>query len=216
MPDWVKGAQGKAVWRDRFMAQHCFMILANTGLRIGELRNLRWCDLSKRPAKRADGTVGYYRIGYARKSKTIPHEFAFNPGCEASLSQIYRNRTSELKELADGPNDPAPNREEFIFCHPDGSLIESYRRSFKSLLDYAGVPVLKDGKARTIYSLRHYYATRQLRKEASIHLLARQMGTSVEMLEKHYSHVMTRTVAEQVTKAAATNLVTEDELSTPF
>ncbi len=49
--------------------------------------------------------------------------------------------------------------------------------------------LLKDtsGKNRTLYSLRHTYATFALRAGISIHTIARQMGTSVLMLEKHYS-----------------------------
>ena len=39
------------------------------------------------------------------------------------------------------------------------------------------------GKSRTLYSLRHMYAAFRLSEEVSPFLLARQMGTSVEMLE---------------------------------
>ncbi len=40
---------------------------------------------------------------------------------------------------------------------------------------------------RTLYSLRHTYATAELLAGTDIHTLARQMGTSVVMLEQHYS-----------------------------
>jgi integrase len=43
------------------------------------------------------------------------------------------------------------------------------------------------GHARTLYSLRHTYATAELLAGTDIHTLARQMGTSVVMLERHYS-----------------------------
>ena len=39
------------------------------------------------------------------------------------------------------------------------------------------------GKSRTLYSLRHMYAAFILSEEVSPFLLARQIGTSVEMLE---------------------------------
>lgn len=48
----------------------------------------------------------------------------------------------------------------------------------------------KSGKARVFYSLRHTYATLRLTYDAvPIHTLAEQMGTSVTMIEKHYSHL---------------------------
>ncbi len=46
------------------------------------------------------------------------------------------------------------------------------------------------GKKRVFYSLRHTYATlRLVHDNISIHTLAKQMGTSVTMIEKHYSHL---------------------------
>jgi hypothetical protein len=40
---------------------------------------------------------------------------------------------------------------------------------------------------RTLHSLRHTYATLELLAGTDIHILARQMGTSVLMLGRHYS-----------------------------
>ncbi len=51
---------------------------------------------------------------------------------------------------------------------------------------------------RTLYSLRHTYATMALLYERmEIHTLATQMGTSVLMIENHYSHLTPRMLAEQ-------------------
>jgi hypothetical protein len=44
-------------------------------------------------------------------------------------------------------------------------------------------------KERSLYSLRHYYATQRLLDGIPIHDLAQQMGTSVLMIGKHYSHL---------------------------
>jgi integrase len=45
-------------------------------------------------------------------------------------------------------------------------------------------------KKRQFYSLRHSYATLALTHDkVAIHTLAKQMGTSVVMIEKHYSHL---------------------------
>ena len=71
-------------------------------------------------------------------------------------------------------------------------------RSFQSLLDFAGVLAERDGGTRTIYSLRHFYATQRLSHETSPFLLAKQMGTSVEMLEKFYGQTVTSTLADHL------------------
>jgi hypothetical protein len=44
-----------------------------------------------------------------------------------------------------------------------------------------------DGKPRTLYSYRHYYATRELKAGMTTHQLSRQLGNSTAMLDKHYS-----------------------------
>ena len=46
------------------------------------------------------------------------------------------------------------------------------------------------GKERPFYSLRHTFVTQALlTKIYPIHLLAKQIGSSVKMIEAHYSHV---------------------------
>ena len=42
------------------------------------------------------------------------------------------------------------------------------------------------GRERTIYSLRHTYATFRLENGTNIYWLKQNMGTSVQMIERHY------------------------------
>jgi len=53
------------------------------------------------------------------------------------------------------------------------------------------IPYLRDtnGVTRSLYCLRHTYATFRLASGTDIHQLATQMGTSVKMLETFYSKV---------------------------
>ncbi len=51
------------------------------------------------------------------------------------------------------------------------------------------IPLKDDnGNERTLYSLRHTYASRRRLEGMSYDDLSVQMGTSVKMLEDHYSH----------------------------
>ena len=59
----------------------------------------------------------------------------------------------------------------------------------------------RDGKARSLYSLRHYYATQRILEGVSFGQLANQMGTSVSMIERHYSHLKPLMIAEQLAGA---------------
>jgi len=57
---------------------------------------------------------------------------------------------------------------------------------------------MSTGQQRTLYSLRHTYATTELLTGTDIHTLARQLGTSVLMLERHYSKLTATMAAEQL------------------
>ena len=52
-----------------------------------------------------------------------------------------------------------------------------------------------DGQTRTLYSLKHTYATLELiEKRTDIYTMSKQMVNSAALLEKHYSK-MTATIA---------------------
>lgn len=184
---WVKEGEKLATWRDRFVAQQYFLILANTGLRVGELRDLQWGDI--RTVKTDDGPR---LIGEVRRGKTGSREVAFQSGTEDYIERLRDLRRNELGE--------EPPRDGLVICHRDGRPVATLKRSFRSLLKFADVPIEKDGLNRTVYSLRHFYATQRLSNETNPFLLAKQMGTSVEMLEKHYGQTVTSALAAQITK----------------
>lgn len=169
---WVKEAEHLATWRDRFIGQQYFLILANTGLRVGEARNLRWSDLRTINIDSSSQLIAWV------KGKTGAREVVFQPGADAYVKRLYDLRFKELNEK------PDPNS--YVFTHKDGRRILSFKKSFSSLMKYAGLEAVRNGMTRTIYSLRHFYATQRLENETSPFLLAKQMGTSIEMLEKFY------------------------------
>lgn len=166
---WVS-EDGVATTKDRLLASDYFRILANTGIRVGEARSLRWGDI------RRDANYLILEV----TGKTGTREVVCLKGTDAAFERV--------RQLT-GDND-------LVFSHPNGKEIGSFKRSFGVLLKYAKVP--KNG--RTIYSLRHYFATQRLMNGVNPYHLAKQMGTSVELLERTYGHVVHSEVAEQILK----------------
>lgn len=184
---WVRDAEHLATWRDRYVAQQAFLILANTGMRVGELRYLRWSDL------RTFNVDDDKRMIAWVQGKTGAREVAFQPSSDIYVKRLYDLRVKELEA--------APDSESFVVCHRDGSAIQSFKKSFVSLMEYAEIPLVRNAMTRTVYSLRHFYATKRLEQDASPFLLAKQMGTSVEMLEKFYGQTtINATTIKGVTK----------------
>jgi site-specific recombinase XerD len=57
----------------------------------------------------------------------------------------------------------------------------------------------ENGQMRTLYSFRHTYATFELLENGmDIHTLAKQMGNSAAMIEKHYSKLTATMAAERL------------------
>ena len=85
-----------------------------------------------------------------------------------------------------------------VFVFSDGTQPYHFNAAFTRLLKSAGLLVDRDGATRTLYSLRHTYATQELAVGTDIHTLARQMGTSVLMLERYYSKVSATLMADEL------------------
>lgn len=60
------------------------------------------------------------------------------------------------------------------------------RRDWYPALEAAGL------ERRGPYAMRHTYATFSIAAGVDVFVLARRMGTSVEMIEKHYGHLLPR------------------------
>jgi integrase len=54
------------------------------------------------------------------------------------------------------------------------------------------------GSRRSTYCFRHTYATFRLIEGVDVIWLAKQMGTSVKMIEKHYGHITPTTDAGRI------------------
>ena len=86
-----------------------------------------------------------------------------------------------------------------VFRFSTGYQPPNLNGAFGRLMRDSGLLRDIDGKKRTLYSLRHTYATLALLTgDVDIHTLARQMGNSVLMLERHYSKLTATMAAERL------------------
>jgi integrase len=189
--EWVKQSIGKSgpILRDRTMLTNYVLILANTGIRVGEARGLRWMDVDTEPSDDGDESNIILHVNGKTGSREVVSR---TPDIKTYFERIWELRCQELNRK--------PSREEAIFCHKDGTPIQSFKKGFAALLNEAGVEFDRSGEKRTIYSLRHTYATFRLQEGVNHYVLARNMGTSVKMLEQHYGHTSNRAMADELTK----------------
>jgi len=67
------------------------------------------------------------------------------------------------------------------------ATVPNLNRAFNALLDELDLKTGADGRTRTLYSWRHFYATQDLERGVSTHALSRQLGNSTEMIDRYYS-----------------------------
>jgi integrase len=68
----------------------------------------------------------------------------------------------------------------------DGNKIVTLIDQFNALLDSINLSESRDKEKYTLYSLRHFYAVMMIRRGIPIFDIARNMGTSVQIIEKYY------------------------------
>jgi len=180
---WPERGKNQHLIECRFLLRDYVFCLLDTGARPGiELFGMKWRQIEfavdfRSVVMRVSGKTGARQIlGMERTVialKAIAHR---NYSVKTIDALITLTKTSS----------------EFIFRTPDKiNPIGSFQRTFTILLRENNLLVdPKTEQNRVFYSLRHTYATLALTNDnVPIHTLARQMGTSVLMIEKHYSHL---------------------------
>ena len=75
----------------------------------------------------------------------------------------------------------------WLFCHQDGTRIKSFDHGFGEVLSETNL-LYRDGKRRSLTSIRHTYASERIESRAAdLKSIADNMGTTVDMLNKHYA-----------------------------
>ena len=165
-------------------------VLLLTGMRHGtESRNIQWrhCEWHA-----ADG-VQYMRIYVS--GKTGPRHLIGKHELVAVLQRLH----SRDPVLGTVEFDSLLSRENiFLFGAQNDLPVRFFNDTFAKLLAFGKLTEDRAGLARTLYSLRHTYATQALLAGTDIHTLAKQMGTSVRMLELHYSKLTATMAADKL------------------
>jgi integrase len=185
-------------------------VLLDTGARPGkELLNLQWNQVKTRrkPVSTPSGTYdedddGVFEVMDTNLNRSLEMTVSGKTGTRtivgmqpsySALARIAKRNYSVHSPAIDPLSSlTTPDNDDFVFrTSSSQDEPKSFQKLFQKFLtdhDLLIDPIT--GKKRVFYSLRHTYATlRLVHDNISIHTLAKQMGTSVTMIEKHYSHL---------------------------
>ncbi len=180
---WPERGKSKHLVECRFLLRDYVFCLLDTGARPGiELFGMKW--------RQIEFAVDFKSVVMRVSGKTGARQIL---GMERTISALkaIADRNYSVKTI-DGLIALTKTSSEFIFRTSDKiNPIGSFQRTFSIFLKENNLLVdPKTEQKRVFYSLRHTYATLALTNDnVPIHTLARQMGTSVLMIEKHYSHL---------------------------
>ena len=176
---WQKSSYTEHTLNMRILCGAYVQFLLHTGIRHGtEALRVRWQHLQWYWV----GNKKYLRIWVS--GKTVPRYLIAKREVVAVLEQLIKWQKLEYKNL----NTVIEARlDKLIFVLPDNSQLSHMENIFRNLMVRSHLRKDSSGQNRTLYSLRHTYATQALAKGVDIHTLAKQMGTSVGMIERHYS-----------------------------
>lgn len=162
------------------------ILLANTGLRFGEARRLKW-----------------------KHCKVVRGKDETKKLCEISLSDdMTKNKKARLVQGMRGDvleriktysNYTSPNDFVFVDNNSGNELVrDNYYRAWKFMLKNTGLD--QSVKEISYYNLRHSYATWRLYAGMHPTALCENLGTGLKYLEEHYGQMQTKIMRDELTK----------------
>ncbi|MDC3264792.1 site-specific integrase [Planktomarina temperata] len=187
---WMHEEKDNAKWRyTRELLRDYVLVLANSGMRVGEANNLRIGDLEKFTDERGRENYAFNVNGKTGKRYVILRASA-RRYVERTLERNAGWRDEWAKTAAVGAKQHSrktAQHDDWLFRMPDGNKIITLIDQFNEVLKRENITHNADGEKYTLYSLRHFYAVQMLRHgKVNVFDIARNMGTSVQIIESYY------------------------------
>ncbi len=184
MVRWSEKGHTRQTRQMRALLRDYVLVLANTGMRHGtEAQSLCWRDVEWIDKD------GQRYLQLTVSGKTGKRQLIARHNTEDYLQRLQ----SRQPHLAKYSFDELLKKriKEKVFRLESGDETKNLAGTFRTLMRDSGLDKDKEVKEkRTLYSLRHTYAHFALLKERmDVYTLAKQMGTSVKMIEQHYGHL---------------------------
>jgi len=190
MREWYEQGRKRKTREIRELLRDYILILVNTGMRHGtETKNLKWRNIEQFVSDEGIQHLRFYVNGKTGKRELVPN---------TTVIRYLKRIQSRFDDLKDLSLEELFKVDEYVFRTRSGEIPKDWHGSFEILMKDSDLWLDKHDQRRTLYSLRHTYATFKLNAGLEIHTLAVQMGTSVSMIEQHYSHLLPSLNADRI------------------
>ena len=173
----VKNNVTEKEWFNRQLARHYFLFAANSGMRSGELRKLKWED------------VGIDTVG----GGNTPEVKLVKVRVPAMNSKVRKSRTFFCVGaiyLERWGKEFATHRTGYIFSKDGTTEMPNwfFLNHFEAVLKLSKIEPHRQ-KQLVPYSLRHFCVTNRVMAGCSLFDVAQMLGTSTTQIEKTYFHL---------------------------
>jgi integrase len=137
-------------------------------MRVGEANNLKLRDVES-----FQDDLGRRNYRFKVKGKTGERDVILRASAAKSVNRLLARRHRAKAN-------------DWLFAMADGGKIITLIDQFDKVLKLAGIVTNSYGDKYTLYSLRHFYAVLSLRRGIGVFDVARNMGTSVQIIQAYY------------------------------
>ena len=175
------------VARSRMLLRTFILIMGHSGLRPTEALMLRWKDLKS--IKKSGG----YRVGVLAVKSSHSKVNKFRE------CLLYPTGLRAYERLKDYREDNKHDND-YIFCDVKGKRLGDMREGFNNLLIKADIGYDSEDNKYTPYCCRHFFITQGLRRGIDAFTIAKNCGTSLDMIKNYYDGTIMDDHIETLTK----------------
>ena len=179
---WTNQEKDEHIIEEKNFIKNFILILVNSGLRFGELRELRWSNVKVlKTGEKSNAVIDVHISKTGRRENVVGRR-----------GELF-NRVRKLTKFKN------PSDYIFINNHTGEQISDKvYYRHWDEIIQNTS---LKEKLRKpSYYCLRHTYATFRLYANVPVFDLAKNMGCSVKFIEDHYGHVQQLKRSELLTK----------------
>jgi integrase len=184
MPSVAKAVVG---WKKDYstLLYYYFATLLYTGMRPGrEASSLDWLDLhAHQSAKGRTWKIKIHaRNSKVRRERNVISDIALYDILN-ELQAIQCGSTSRTKQFPGWKLDVFRGP---VFRNRKGEVPKDFVHPFRRRLIRWGLLYDQDGNERCLYSARHTYITRKLKRKVSLHAISKYVGNSPQIIQRWY------------------------------
>jgi integrase len=165
---WQRDCRNENWRRTRQLLTDYVLILANSGMRVGEANNLKIRDLET-----FEDDLERRNYRFKVKGKTGERDVILRASAAKSVDRLLARRSDA-------------EADDWLFTIGEGRRVITLMETFDNAIRLAGIVHNSHGDKFTLYSLRHFYAVSSLRRGIGVFDVARNMGTSVQVIQNYY------------------------------